>query len=217
MNIQALELYESNFGKMEDFKKLTETEQTNLLAERFLTLNKRSVSSILLMSFIVFSIRNKDEMFNEFAKKIRMTVDLNSSQFRKYCVIGGNFNKLTKFIDSLPCRWSTIYKIAKLEESTLKNLVDEGHLHRSRTAEEIDAHLPKKRKAINCNSSKLNSLTNKIQIQVIENLTADQIHKIIDTLDTLKSEKLIEFDVPEIVHSVTASANDLNIGNLLAA
>ncbi len=215
MNIQALELYESNFGRMEDFKKLTKTEQTNLLAERYLTLNKRSVSSILLMSFIVFSIRNKDEMFNEFAKKIRMTVDLNSSQFRKYCVIGGNFNKLAKFIDSLPCRWSTIYKIAKLEESTLKNLVDEGHLHTCTTAEEIDVHLPKKSNSVNKNS-KLNSIGTRIQIRVNEGLTNNQIHKIIDALDELKSERLIEFDIPQIATS-TLSANDLNANTQLAA
>jgi len=213
MSIQAQELIEANFGKQEVLKGLSVIERTDLMAEKYLELTKKSVENILLMSFIMYSAYGKYDYFERFLEKIKLTINTESSQFRKYCVIGQNFNKLSKFMNSLPCRWSTIYKIANLDESTLEKLVADGHLHSAVTAEQLLPYLPQKKKNVNC-SVALN-LINLVEVRLEKDLTQEQVNRVLGILEDLKEQRLITFETPQMLQLI-ATPNEYETEQLAA-
>jgi hypothetical protein len=198
---------EQHIASIEQIKAMTDEQKTTFLANKFLSFSKRNALNVLLMCKIFHDTRNR-EFFSNFLTLIKVNEDESSSQLKKYMVIGKNYDKLVGFLDVLPSAWTTIYKIAEFTEKQLNDLKNSGHLHRTVTAQAIDAYTMKTVKT----NSKLKSIDcSRLRISIPTTLTQDELVEVIQTLDEMKSRHLIDYQLPETILLTTTASNDENV------
>jgi len=105
--------------------KASNTSKYQSYVDNFLAMRRKSSESILqLCKIVVEAEKNlEDEEFAKFLKEIG--VDKSGSTFRKYRAIGHAIERLTPHTSVLPTSWTTIYRIACLDEEKLQLLVSE--------------------------------------------------------------------------------------------
>ena len=204
-NELAKELIEEHIASVDEIRSMTPEQQTQFLATKFLSFNKRNALNILLMCKIFFDLKNRP-IFKNFLQKIKVKDEQDSSQFKKYHVIGKNFDKLVNYVDVLPSTWSTIYKIAEYPEDRLTNMNSIGILHPTVTANEIDDYLARTVKV----SNKRKKDASRIRISISETLSQTELEEVIGTLKEMKSRHLIDFEIPETIRVICFSHNDRN-------
>lgn len=190
-------------------------ERTTYAAHKFLSFNRNSVINILLMCKIYYEMKQNEGMYKAFTSKIRINLENQSSQVRKYEVIGKNFDKLSQFAKVLPARWSTIYKLANVSQEMLQDLSDREFLHPNVTAEQIDVFLPKKMSSF-VNTAAVRRLINRVEVRISKDLTEKQMNEVLATLEEMKNQRLIDFEIPVIIETIE-SANDDDVTPQLAA
>jgi hypothetical protein len=204
-NELAKELIEEHIASVDEIRSMTPEQLTQFLATKFLSFNKRNALNILLMCKIFYDLKNRP-IFKNFLQKIKVKDEQDSSQFKKYYVIGKNFDKLVNYVDMLPSTWSTIYKIAEYAEDRLTNMKSIGILHPTVTANEIDDYLARTLKV----SNKRKKDASRIRISISETLSQTELEEVIGTLEEMKSRHLIDFEIPETIQVTCFSHNDRN-------
>lgn len=191
----------------------TEEERVNAAVRKYFEFSKQSIESKLVCCFIVWSLSYNTLRWNNFLFKVGLDEEKHKSQIKKYKVIGLNFEKLMKYIDVLPNRWSTVYQIANLPDSKLQELADKKILHPNVTAAELMPYIKSK-----IRGSKKNQVSsdNYVNIRFSENLTKDQIEEMIDTINDWRQREMIEFDDARLTvnHDINLLKNTDNALNL---
>jgi hypothetical protein len=95
----AKELIEEHIATADEIRCMTPEQQTEFLATKFLSFNKRNSLNILLMCKIFFDLKYRP-IFKDFLQMIKVKNEEESSQFKKYHVIGKNFDKLVTYTNS---------------------------------------------------------------------------------------------------------------------
>ena len=201
------EILEEHFASFEVIRNMSNADKASFFATKFLSFNKKNALNILLMCKVIYDLKGKS-IFEDFLKLIKVQNDEKSSQFRKYVVIGKNFDKLLKYLDVLPSTWSTIYKIAEYKPEVLENLKLAGYLHSTTTANQIDTYLFQTAKL---STSKQKSDFNRIRIAIPTSLTQKDLCELIQILENLKKREWIEFELPETMQINASGSNDSNI------
>lgn len=110
----------------------------------------------------------------------------NKSQIKKYKVIGANFEKLMNYIDVLPNRWSTVYKLANLSEAKLDSLVKANVLHPNVTASEIDLYVKPQQVIVSVTRT---ILSESLRFRFNQDLTNEQVTELLVTIDDWKKRE----------------------------
>ena len=202
----AKELIEEHIATADEIRCMTPEQQTEFLATKFLSFNKRNSLNILLMCKIFFDLKYRP-IFKDFLQMIKVKNEEESSQFKKYHVIGKNFDKLVTYVDLLPSAWSTIYKISEYSEDRLNDMKSKGILHQTVTANEIDAYVVNTLKVL----TKQRKEVRRIRISIKDTISQTELKEVIETLDKMKSRNLIYFELPETIQVSTSASNDENI------
>jgi hypothetical protein len=200
-------ILEDNFATPEFIKSMASHDQAKFFASKFLSFTNKNALNILLMGKVFYDLKGRS-IFDEFLNLIKVHKDEKSSQFRKYVVIGKNFDKLLNYIDVLPATWSTIYKISEYKSEDLDKMRNAGCLHPTVTANEIDSFVTRTSKN---NSKKKISDFSKVEISIPTTLSRDEFDELVKILEDLKSRQWINFDLPETMQVVAVAANDTNI------
>lgn len=188
MNEFKIELLMKELG-LNDINSLPEDKQADILCEKFLMFSKKSAENILLTCWVVNEAteRFKDNYLTEvFYKKIGIDAVKDNSQIKKYRVIGKEFAKLMKFVDVLPHRWSTIYRLARESEHKLIELRDSGVLNREATVRDL---FPKNERIIPIHSPQ--SPRVEIQFKCKSNISPEDWNTILGVLAEWQKNDLI--------------------------
>ena len=166
-------------------------EQMNYIVEKYYDYSKKSIENKMICCLIVFSISRKEEMWTQFMSRVGLDEVKNKSQIKKYKVIGANFGKLMNYIDVLPNRWSTVYKIANLSNEQLDELVSKNVLHPNVTASELNYHIKKSKVIMKKVKSILQEM---LSFKINEKLAITEVREMIDTITDWRDREMIKFD-----------------------
>lgn len=112
----------------------------SLVEEYFHTRNK-TLSSLLETCRVVFRAKTelKRVTFKTFSQKVGLTSDGSVS---KMVGIGRRYDQFKRHEESLPCAWTTVYKLTKIDEDTVDRLIESEVIHPAVTAADLAPYLP---------------------------------------------------------------------------
>jgi len=104
---------------------------------RYRSFAKRTAESIIQLSSTLVDAQDRlsDEEFEVFCTEVG--IDRNGSTFRKLQKIGENAVRFAPFLDQMPNAWTSIYRLAKLENEEFDHIASNGTLTPFMTANEI--------------------------------------------------------------------------------
>lgn len=109
--------------------------------KRYLNITKKSAETIIELSTTLCEAETdlKPEKFAEFC--IAVNIEKGKSYHKKLRKIGEKHGRLHLVLDKLPSCWTTLYKLAKLEDDEFQSLLEEEVISPTMTARAIDEHL----------------------------------------------------------------------------
>ena len=150
----------------------------NLVEEYFLTRNK-TLSSLLETCRVVFRAKTelKRATFKTFTQRVGLTSDGSVS---KMVSIGRRYDQFKRHEELLPCAWTTVYKLTKIDEETVDQLIETEVIHPAVTAADLAPYLPV------VSSEKSGRIPTSISIEFEKGLDSETIQTIRSLLDQLK-------------------------------
>lgn len=116
---------------------VTTAEKSEKYATEFKVLQRKSTENFLRCGQIVYLANQEEkEIFKQFCEKIGQTTE--SSTISKMKKIGEHYERLMLIADNLPHAWTTLYKIAGIDDVLLAKLIKCGKLTKYTTCEELD-------------------------------------------------------------------------------
>lgn len=117
--------------------------------ERFEGHRRRGAKAIIELCEVLVEAEFKLPKTNFKAFCERVDIEHGKSEHKKLRTIGKSAERLREYMDQLPMNWTTIYKLAQMDEGKFNELVEDGRLSPNLTGREIDEFLqkpPKKKK-----------------------------------------------------------------------
>lgn len=117
--------------------KASNEEKSEKYATEFKVLQRKTTENFLRCGQIVYlASQEEKEIFKQFCEKIGQTTE--SSTISKMKKIGEHYSRLMQVADNLPHAWTTLYKIAGIDDGLLSKLIKCGSLNKYTTCEELD-------------------------------------------------------------------------------
>lgn len=187
MNKFNFELFlkDNGFDQLDYF---TPEEQSHLLSSKFNCFTKKTSECILITCWIYYEAIRRLGVLSEFHDYTGIDPVKHESQIKKYRVIGKNFHKLIIFTDHLPNHWSTLYKLATLDQDEIQLLIDANVLNKNATCDQIFGK-KKKRKS---SSTKIRTGI-VIEIEIKKGISCKNYQEVSKTLSAWNKSGFIKF------------------------
>ena len=180
---------------------------TDQLVQQYNSCARKSAENFLRLAETL--VRAEDELskrdLGHFCKEVGL--EQGGSKYRKLLVIGKQVSRLEPYLKSLPNNWTTLYKLASVEEHEFKLVADSGQLSTETTAEEVKLILndqPRAKKARiepDC-TIELNGLENGVKLVVYRQL------------EQLKTQFRFELKLGETLKAIAMAAEAAGAGVL---
>ncbi len=208
------------FPHNKSFKSMNDIDKARYLTDHFNIYSKKTAENIIITCFTFYTAAvSNDEIKSNFFKSINFDIEKQASQYKKFNVIGANFWKLLEFIDVLPHKWSTIYRLARVDIEVLEQLKEKKLLTPTMTVKEILNHLTERTlpKPKQKNKEQASKKLKHLEVTFSEAITQDQIDDFCEQLQILQENKeVLTFSISEI-NVVEAEATEKIISNIDSA
>ena len=116
-------------------------------ANRYNNFLNKTVESILLLTETVYEAKANLSIddFNTFSKEVGLK---SKSTISKFIAIGEKVSRLQPHKNNLPCSWTTLYKLARLNQSDFDQI--KGFLHFDMTVSDVQKWLSSSPQSKNC-------------------------------------------------------------------
>lgn len=164
-------------------------------AEQYKLRVKKTAESILELADVVWNAKNNlsDQDFKLFREQIGAD-ETQTSYIKKLCVIASNRNRFDGLEKQLPASYTTLYDLARLESDQFQNILDDGIIAPTMTAQNIKNQLTSNATKAIKNLSKLKTKGTLLLSITLDEIDNDIAMKILKTVHEICYVHNIQLD-----------------------